>query len=216
MLPNSWNWKGKSKMKTSEKIDVISKALLQAQKEIGAAVKGSKNPFYNSNYADFTEVIKAIKEPLNNSGISFLQLVHSNEVDMVETILLHESGQFISTETRVYCGKPNDPQAFGTGITYAKRYALQAALGLPTEDDDGNAAAQKPKAEPIPEPDAEVMDKLQIILEENTDGQPISMDKLKTLLWTRLKKYPATEEEAKKTANWLIEKQMLNALMESN
>ena len=201
-------------MKTSEKIDIISKALLQAQRGIGSAVKGSENPFFHSKYADFSEVIKAVKEPLNNSGISFLQLVQSSEVDMVETILLHESGQFISTETRVYCGKPNDPQAFGTGITYAKRYALQAALGLPTEDDDGNAASQKPKTEVVPEPDAEVLDHLRVMLEEDVDGRPISTQKLKSLLWTRFKKYPTTDDEARKTANWLIEKNMLNSLLE--
>ena len=70
-------------MKTSEKIDIISKALLQAQRGIGSAVKGSENPFFHSKYADFSEVIKAVKEPLNNSGISFLQLVQSSEVDEV-------------------------------------------------------------------------------------------------------------------------------------
>jgi hypothetical protein len=76
-----------------------------------------------------------------------MQLVQRNGDDVLETIFLHDSGQYMMTETKIYCMRPNDPQAFGTGITYAKRYALQAALGLPTEDDDGNAAAQPPKKE---------------------------------------------------------------------
>ena len=140
-------------MKTSEKIDLISKALVAAQKEIKPAIKESKNPYFRSTYADLTAVVEAIKEPLNKHGISFLQLVHSGERDTVETVLLHESGQYISTETRVYCARPNDPQAFGSGITYTKRYALQAALGLPTEDDDGNSAADKTdNQEDRPEP----------------------------------------------------------------
>lgn len=130
-------------MKTSEKIDLLSKALVLAQKEISCAVKESKNPFFKSSYASFTAVVNAVKEPLNRNGIAFMQLVNSNGHDFVETILLHESGQFISTETAVHCAKPNDPQAFGSGITYTKRYALQAVLGLPTEDDDGNAASAK-------------------------------------------------------------------------
>jgi len=130
-------------MKTSEKIDLISKALVAAQKEIKPAVKDSKNPFFNSTYADLSAVIDAVKDPLGKNGLTFIQLVHSDETDKVETILLHESGQYISTETRVYCTKPNDPQAFGSGITYTKRYALQAALGIATEDDDGNKASDK-------------------------------------------------------------------------
>lgn len=60
-------------MKTSEKIDLISKALCEAQKEVGAAIKGSKNPYFKSNYADLAAVIDSVKEPLNSHGISFLQ-----------------------------------------------------------------------------------------------------------------------------------------------
>lgn len=125
----------------SENITLISIALLKAQKEMGAALKDAKNPYFKSSYADLGAVIDAIKEPLNKNGITFLQAVKGDhEFPSIETMLLHESGQFLCSRTPVFCSKPKDPQAFGSGITYSKRYALQAFLGLPTKDDDGEAA----------------------------------------------------------------------------
>jgi hypothetical protein len=128
-------------MNRSDSIAELAKALLSAQKEIDAAKKKAKNPFFKSSYADLSEVIDTVKEPLNNNGIVFLQIVDESENGaVVETTLLHESGQFISGRTPVFSSKPNDPQALGSGITYSKRYGLQAIVGLPTEDDDGEKA----------------------------------------------------------------------------
>ena len=130
----------------SEQITNLASALLKAQRDIGAATKGAKNPFFKSSYADLGAVIEAIKEPLNRNGITFLQAVDSfpqasdHGDAVIDTILLHESGQYLSTRTPIFCAKPNDPQAFGSGVTYSKRYALQALLGLPTADDDGEGA----------------------------------------------------------------------------
>lgn len=138
-------------MKTSDNIQDIAKALVAAQKEIASAKKTATNPFFKSKYADLGEVIDAIKGPLNAHGIAFLQLCDNGNGDTVTTVLLHESGQFIATETKVHA-KADDPQAFGSGVTYAKRYALQAALGLPTEDDDGNAAAGRAEPKTRPQP----------------------------------------------------------------
>ena len=129
----------------SDNITNLAAALLKAQKEMGTALKDSKNPYFKSSYADLKAVIDAIKEPLNNSGITFLQAVNGGGEGnpVIETMLLHESGQFLCTRTPVFCAKPNDPQAFGSGVTYSKRYALQAFMGLPTEDDDGNKGSGK-------------------------------------------------------------------------
>ena len=126
----------------SETISKLAPALVAAQKDIGSAIKGADNPYFKSKYADLTAVIDAVKEPLNSHGISFLQLVNQNDNGgaTIETTLLHESGEFITSITPVYCKKPDDPQALGSGITYSKRYALQAMLGLPTADDDGESA----------------------------------------------------------------------------
>lgn len=128
-------------MNRSDSIAELAKALLAAQKEIDTAKKKAKNPFFKSSYADLSEVIDTVKEPLNNNGITFLQIVDESENGaVVETTLLHESGQYISGRTPVFAAKPNDPQALGSGITYSKRYGLQAIVGLPTEDDDGEKA----------------------------------------------------------------------------
>jgi len=130
----------------SELINNLASALLKAQKAIGVAIKDAKNPYFKSNYADLKAVIDSVKEPLNNNGIAFLQAVNKSngsDLPVVETMLLHESGQFLNSVTPVFCAKPNDPQAFGSGVTYSKRYALQAILGLPTADDDAEKAMDR-------------------------------------------------------------------------
>jgi hypothetical protein len=136
----------------SENITNLASALLKAQIEIGVALKNEKNPYFKSAYADLKSVIDSVKEPLNKNGLAFLQAVDSLDGNpVIDTILLHESGQYLSTRTPVFCAKPNDPQAFGSGVTYSKRYALQALLGLPTADDDAEAAMArngKPEVQP--------------------------------------------------------------------
>jgi len=146
----------------SEQISNLAAALLKAQRAIGHALKSADNPYYKSRYADLTVVIDSVKEPLNNNGITFIQAVDENGEGspVVDTILLHESGQYLSTRTPVFCKKPDDPQAFGSGVTYSKRYALQAILGLPTEDDDAEGAMvrnqKKGNGEKKPQPGADV------------------------------------------------------------
>jgi len=125
-------------MKTSESIVKIAPALLKAQKEIGSATKDAVNPFFKSKYADLGSVMEACKDALNKSGIIVLQPVaHLAETTTVETILLHESGEFISDTMLVSVKQSNDPQSQGSAITYAKRYSLQSMLFIPSDDDDG-------------------------------------------------------------------------------
>ena len=131
-------------MNKSESIAELAKALCKAQSEMGGAVKDAKNPFFKSSYADLTSVIKAIKEPFNNNGLS-LDLVGESDgiaigkVVGVQTILMHTSGQYIESEFYLPITKA-DPQAAGSAITYARRYSLQAIAGIPTADDDAEAA----------------------------------------------------------------------------
>lgn len=139
-------------MKTSESITEISKSLLKAQKEISAAKKGAANPFFKSKYADYNSVLEACKDPLNNNGITILQPhdiveIGDKQFSIVETILLHESGEFVSSRTKVEVAKQNDPQSLGSAQTYGRRYGLQSLVALPAEDDDGESAMnRKPKA----------------------------------------------------------------------
>ena len=129
-------------MKTSESIITIAPAFLKAQKTIESVIKDSTNPFFKSKYADLTAVIDACKDKLNKEGIAILQPIDGM---YVETILIHESGEWFSSLTPIVCKEENNPQALGSAITYAKRYGLQSMVLLPAEDDDGNAGSKAPE-----------------------------------------------------------------------
>jgi hypothetical protein len=131
-------------MKTSPSITTIAAVLPKAQAEIKGALKDATNPHFRSKYADLTSVIEACKAALNKHGITFLQPVRSGEDGViVETVLLHTSGEWISDELELPVSK-NDAQGVGSAITYGRRYGLQSMVGIPAEDDDGNAAAKSP------------------------------------------------------------------------
>lgn len=130
-------------LKTSESIKNLSKALLKAQSQMGAAKKDAKNPFFKSTYADLPTVMEVVKLPLNEAGIVVLQpSSHHDGKNFITTTLIHsETGEWMQSETEVVSAKANDPQAFGAAQTYARRFGLQAMLFIPAEDDDGNMAS---------------------------------------------------------------------------
>ncbi len=128
-------------MNHSTAIVAISAALVAAQKSIGAASKSAANPFFKSKYADLGSVMEACKGPLLDQGIAVLQLVGKDESGpYLDTVLMHSSGEWISDKMPIVCAKQNDPQAMGSAISYARRYALQSACFIPAEDDDGEKA----------------------------------------------------------------------------
>jgi len=131
-------------MKTSESITKISPALVNAQKDFLSAKKSSDNPFFKSKYADLQSVISAIKESLNENGIAFIQSPTESEGDVLKltTRLLHESGEWIE-DTAVCPLVKRDPQAFGSALSYLRRYSLSAMCGIYQADDDGNEATKK-------------------------------------------------------------------------
>jgi|694.fasta_scaffold20096_9 hypothetical protein len=127
-------------MKTSDKIDIISAALLAAQREISNASKDSKNPHFKNSYASLGSVIDATKAPLNKAGIVVLQtLGDGGDRVCLTTRLLHTSGQWIEDTASTPIPK-FDPQGVGSACTYLRRYSLAAALCITQEDDDGEAA----------------------------------------------------------------------------
>ena len=137
-------------MNKSDDIKELAAALCKAQSEMGGAAKDKKNPFFKSSYADLGSVIRVIKEPFATNGLSYAQLPLSQDGMVgVTTILMHNSGQWLSSELLLKPVKA-DPQAAGSCLTYARRYALQAIAGIPSEDDDGNAASKAPKTSPSP------------------------------------------------------------------
>ena len=126
----------------------IATALLKAQSEMSNPKKGATNPFFKSKYADLNAIREAVIPTLNENGISVLQpIVHVDGKNFVKTILLHESGELMESLTEIIYNKQNDAQAQGSGISYARRYALQSFVCVGADDDDGQKTVQqKPQA----------------------------------------------------------------------
>ena len=130
-------------MKTSDSIKEIATALSKAQAVIVGAVKDKTNPHFKSDYADLASVWDACRKPLTDNGLSVVQTASREEGGIgVTTILMHASGEWI-TDTLVMRPTKDDPQGAGSCITYARRYALAAMVGVAQVDDDANAASVK-------------------------------------------------------------------------
>lgn len=126
----------------------LAKALVKAQLEMIAPKKGSVNPFFKNKYADLNDVLAAVVPALNSNGIVLLQpLVNIEGKNFVKTVLMHESGEMFESLAEIFCKNTNDAQAYGSGVTYARRYSLSSICGIGSEDDDAQKAVQsKPMA----------------------------------------------------------------------
>lgn len=119
----------------------LSKALIAFHKTGAAALKSGKNTHFRSSYSTLEEVINTVRQA-GEHGLTFTQLIDFDEGRMyVSTVLMHTSGETLISRTPVVAKDLSNPQQMGSGITYAKRYGLQSIFGLPSEDDDGNAAS---------------------------------------------------------------------------
>jgi len=138
-------------MKTSDQINEIASALAKFQLEVKPALKDSKNPFFKSNYADLASVFEAIRKPMFDNNLSVSQLPEMSEKwgPVLTTRIMHKSGQWLEGSVGVFMTK-EDPQAHASAVTYTKRIALVAALGLSTTDDDAEAAMGRPEQKPQP------------------------------------------------------------------
>lgn len=121
----------------------IAAAFVKAKRTFGPALKDKNNPHFKSKYADLGACIEAVEEALLVNGIAFYQETFDDATGVtVETVFLHESGETMR------CGKlhvpaaKQDPQGYGSALTYCRRYSLMAACGIAPEDDDGNAASK--------------------------------------------------------------------------
>ena len=129
-------------MKKSESIIELSKALSKFQGEVTNPKNTSTNPFFSSKYAPLEEVLNTIRPVLATNGLSITQIptTEGDKVGVV-TILMHSSGEYIETEPLLLKTDKNTAQGAGSAITYARRYAISAILGVASEeDDDGNNA----------------------------------------------------------------------------
>ncbi len=122
----------------------IASALVKAQKAFGPALKTHTNPAFKSKYADLSACIEAVIDSLNENGIALIQQTHESERGVtVETTFVHESGEMLSSGKLHVPAAKQDPQGYGSALTYARRYSLMAACGIAPEDDDGNAARKR-------------------------------------------------------------------------
>lgn len=124
----------------------IISALATALPELESAKKNKANPAFKSKYADLAAVIEAL-EPIRKHGLWYLQRAIENaDGAQIETIYIHTSGETLSAGTTFMPATKKDAQGFGSALSYCRRYGLQTAFGLATEDDDGNAAVKASQA----------------------------------------------------------------------
>ena len=134
-------------MERSESIKELSKALVEFHKKAGKVIKDAKG--YNYRYATLSNILDVIQDPLNECGLSVIQLPQGDH-ELV-TILTHISGEFISNTSRMV-PKEENPQQRGSCITYQRRYSLGAILCINIDEDDDGAAASGIKNPQRPQP----------------------------------------------------------------
>lgn len=136
-------------MKSSEKVDLIMKALSLAQGQIRGAKEDSTNPFFKSKYADLSSVWHACKDALISNGLCIMQPLEIRDgIQCLCTILAHSSGQWI--ESCMQMAQAKDAQELGKIITYYRRYMLAAIVGVCPEDDDAESHMQHQRQQVYP------------------------------------------------------------------
>jgi len=137
-------------MNQSESIGNLALALSYVQGAMSHAIKDSSNPFFKSKYADLESVWDACRDLLSAHGIAIMQFPgeYYDGAMRLNTILTHKSGEWISQEMSMPIAKP-DPHGCMAAITYMRRGALAAVVGVVQADDDGNTAANKPVNQPV-------------------------------------------------------------------
>ena len=143
--------------------------------------KNAKNPFFKSSYADLAEVINISKPTLAKFGLSIIQMPYAMNGHVgVETMIIHKTGEYISSRLNMPLGAKKDAQAVGSAITYARRYSLAAMAGIAQEDDDGNnASGKKPSTVSAPVSKKRIEEALVLLNQHFEDGED---DKAKTML----------------------------------
>jgi hypothetical protein len=130
---------------------LIAAAFIAAKKAFGPALKDRTNPAYRSKYADLGACLEAVDDALLNNGIALYQETFEDSTGVtLETVLLHESGEFIRCGKLHVPASKQDAQGYGSALSYARRYSLMTACGIAPEDDDGNAASKAMSNKPTP------------------------------------------------------------------
>lgn len=125
----------------SEQINELATAMAKMQGDLESASKSSENPFFKNKYADLATVWDVCRLPMSKNGLALMQQIsYVNDKALLVTTLTHSSGQWMRSVAPIITAK-QDAQGMGAGITYMRRYAMCAMLGITQDDDDGNTAA---------------------------------------------------------------------------
>lgn len=208
----------------SDSIAALAAALAKSQGQISGAAKDSANPFFKSRYADLSSVWEACRAALAKNELAVMQFDRSTDNGVeVETLLAHSSGEWVS-ETLALPVAKKDAQGIGSALTYARRYALSAMVGVAPDDDDGNAASRVQKspdmenqqqAEPVvqkkPEDDQRVIDGwivrwqdwIEVLKNADARHEPTSIEHFAD---TVANDFPATPSKAQNSA-WKMVKE---------
>lgn len=138
-----WLWTMRwSQVRRSESIGELAKALAAFQGEMPPVPKASQNPFFHSSYADLADVRKLSAPILSKHGLFVSQDPETIDgADWLTSLLMHSSGEWTESSIKLTVAK-NDSQGVGSALTYMRRYAYCAILGIVADaDDDGNAAS---------------------------------------------------------------------------
>lgn len=133
----------------SDSVAALAAALAKAQGMMSHASKDAQNPHFKSRYADLAAVWSAVREPLSVNGLSVVQTVAQGDGTVgVRSLLLHASGEWVCSVLEMPVAQKT-PQGYGSALTYARRYALAALVGIAQDDDDAEAAT-RPSAPILP------------------------------------------------------------------
>jgi hypothetical protein len=141
-------------LKKSEDIKDLAVALCKFNSEVSKISKDAQNPQFRSEYVTLDKLIEITRPILQKNGLSIMQTPLAKDTGEigVQTLLIHETGQYIESEALYMtpvrmikgggCEVAKDPQAAGSTISYLRRYSYQAILNLNTgEDDDANSGS---------------------------------------------------------------------------
>lgn len=133
-------------MNKSESIKNLAVALSKFQSEVENPKNTADNPFYHSKYAPLQDVLNTVRPLLSKHGLSVIQSPAGDGQSVsITTLLIHESGEWIEFDPLILKAEKMTPQGAGSAITYGRRYALSAVLGISSEDDDDGNSLEKPQ-----------------------------------------------------------------------
>jgi hypothetical protein len=154
----------------SDKIDKLVEALAKAQGAITAPERNRtvnvtpRDPTkqaYTFRYATLDQIIQVIRKPLSDNGLWFTQIMKEDQgTYILDTRLMHASGQWIACQTPLIWDGAGGNQQFGSALTFMRRYSLTSLLGIAAEEDDDantadgntiNAIADRKPAAPKPD-----------------------------------------------------------------